>query len=224
LLQHAESLSRLLDTGCLFVTSAVESVDDAVLARLAKGHTRADFLEVVRLFRELGLILQPTFVPFTPWTSLSGYRELLKLVADQDLIENVAPIQLGIRLLIPAGSRLLELDEVRNTIGNFDASGLVYPWKHADAPMDILSERIQELASAGDRLKRSRMDTFTRIWRAANELSGENGVSDPATSKTSMNGIPHFSEPWYCCAEPTQDQFVSITSDIQPRTQSDTFF
>jgi hypothetical protein len=224
LLQHAESLPRLLDTGCLFVTSAVESVDDAILARLAKGHTRADFLEVVGLFRELGLILQPTFVPFTPWTSLSGYRELLALIADQDLIENVAPIQLGIRLLIPAGSRLMELDEVRNTIGNFEASGLVYPWKHADARMDILSERIQELANAGDRLKRSRVDTFTLIWRAAAELAGENVGLDPAMPKTSMCKIPHFTEPWYCCAEPTQDQFVSITSDIRPQTQSDTFF
>ena len=224
LLQHAESLPRLLDTGCLFVTSAVESVDDAVLARLAKGHKRADFLKVVGLFRELGLILQPTFVPFTPWTSLSGYRELLNLIADQDFIENVAPIQLGIRLLIPAGSRLLELDEIRNTINNFEASGLVYPWKHADARMDILSERIQELANGGDRLKRSRVDTFTLIWRAAAELAGENVGLDPATPKTSTNGIPHFTEPWYCCAEPTQDQFVSIMSDIRPQTQSDTFF
>jgi hypothetical protein len=31
-------------TGCLFVTSAVESVDDEVLAKLEKGHTRADFI------------------------------------------------------------------------------------------------------------------------------------------------------------------------------------
>jgi radical SAM superfamily enzyme YgiQ (UPF0313 family) len=224
LLHHAESLPRLRDTGCLFVTSAVESVDDSVLARLAKGHTRADFLDVVGLLRELGLILQPTFVPFTPWTSLSGYRELLALIADQDLIENVAPIQLGIRLLIPAGSRLLELDEIRNTVGNFGASGLVYPWKHADARLDILSERIQQLANAGDRLKRSRTDTFTFIWRTAAELAGENGGLDPAMPKTSTHGIPHFTEPWYCCAEPTQDQFVSIASDTRPQTQSDTFF
>ena len=138
LLQHAESLPQLRDTGCLFVTSAVESVDDAILARLAKGHTRADFLAVVARFRELGLILQPTFVPFTPWTSLSGYRDLLALLAEQDLIENVAPIQLGIRLLIPAGSRLLELDDLRKTLGEFDSAGLVYPWKHADARMDPL--------------------------------------------------------------------------------------
>jgi radical SAM superfamily enzyme YgiQ (UPF0313 family) len=224
LLCHAESSRKLRDTGCLFVTSAVESIDDAVLARLAKGHTRADFLAVVALFRDLGLILQPTFVPFTPWTSLCGYRELLAVVADQCLIENVAPIQLGIRLLIPAGSRLLELDEVRGAIGKFDSSGLVYPWKHADGRMDMLSERVQELANAGDRLKRSRADTFMRIWRAATELAGENAVSADAMPKASMRKIPHFSEPWYCCAEPTHDQFVSITSDARPQTQSDAFF
>src|SRR6266571_611935 len=224
LLCHAESSRKLRDTGCLFVTSAVESIDDAVLARLAKGHTRADFLAVVALFRDLGLILQPTFVPFTPWTSLCGYRELLALVADQFLIENVAPIQLGIRLLIPAGSRLLELDEVRGAIGKFDSSGLVYPWKHTDGRMDMLSERVQELANAGDRLKRSRADTFMRIWRAATELAGENAVSADAMPKASMRKVPHFSEPWYCCAEPTHDQFVSITSDARPQTQSDAFF
>jgi hypothetical protein len=217
-------LRKLRDTGCLFVTSAVESVDDSILARLAKGHTRADFLTVVALFRELGLILQPTFVPFTPWTSPSGYRELLALVADQDLIENVASIQLGIRLLIPAGSRLLELEEVRNAIGDFDSSGLVYPWKHTDARMDMLSERVQELASAGDRLKRSRTDIFTRIWQTANELAGEKPLNRDGAPNVPARKIPHFTEPWYCCAEPTQDQYVSIASDARPQMQSDTFF
>jgi hypothetical protein len=168
--------------------------------------------------------LQPTFVPFTPWTSLSGYRELLALVAEQELVENVAPIQLGIRLLIPAGSRLLELDDVRKSIGNFDSSGLVYPWKHADARMEKLSARVQELASTGDRLKRSRTDTFLHIWRAANELAGDHAASGDIVPKAPTRRIPHFTEPWYCCAEPTQDQFVSITSDLRPQVQSDTFF
>jgi radical SAM superfamily enzyme YgiQ (UPF0313 family) len=224
LLGHAEHLRKLRDTGCLFVTSAVESIDDSILVRLAKGHTRADFLAVVSLFRELGLILQPTFVPFTPWSSLSGYRELLALLADQDLAENVAPIQLGIRLLIPAGSRLLELEDLRNAIGNFDSSRLVYPWKHADARMDMLSERVQELASAGDRLKRSRADTFMCIWQTANELAGEKPTTHGTAQNLSARKVPHFTEPWYCCAEPTQDQFVSIVSDARPQMQADTFF
>ena len=224
LLRYAESLGKLRDTGCLFVTSAVESIDDAVLARLEKGHTRADFLKVVGLFRDLGLTLQPTFVAFTPWTSLSGYRELLALIAEQDLVENVAPIQLGIRLLIPAGSRLLELDEVRGAIGDFDSSGLVYPWKHTDARMDMLSGRAQELANDGDRLKRSRSDTFVLIRRAADEMAGEKAGLDGALPESSGRKVPHFTEPWYCCAEPTQDQFVSITSGARPPIQADTFF
>jgi radical SAM superfamily enzyme YgiQ (UPF0313 family) len=162
LLRHAEHLRKLRDTGCLFVTTAVESVDDAILARLDKGHTRTDFLAVVARFRQVGLVLQPTFVPFTPWTSLAGYRDLLSVVAEHELVENIAPIQLGIRLLIPAGSRLLELDEVRRNVGPFDPAALVYPWKHVDPCLDALAERVQDLASTGYRLKRSRADTFMR--------------------------------------------------------------
>src|SRR5713226_4645287 len=102
-------LASLRDTGCLFVISAVESVDDAVLEFLDKGHTREDFLHVNKTFRELGMTLHPTFVLFTPWTPLEGYLDLLNVLQEQALIENVAPIQLGIRLMIPEGSRMLEL-------------------------------------------------------------------------------------------------------------------
>ena len=223
LLQHKDAVRKLRDTGCLFATSAVESVDDAILSRLAKGHTRADFLAVVADFRELGLILQPTFVPFTPWTTLAGYRELLALIAEQDLAENVAPIQLGIRLLIPAGSRLLELDEVRTAIGDFDASGLAYPWKHPDPRMDILSERVQELANDGHTLKRSRTETFRRIWRATQELAGETAGFDIVAANSAARKIPHFAEPWYCCAEPTRDQFATMASEARLAASPDTF-
>src|SRR6266481_5972735 len=66
LLRHRELLPILQRTGCLFVTSAVESIDDTVLEKLAKGHTRADFIAAVRVMRETGLTLAPTFVTFTP--------------------------------------------------------------------------------------------------------------------------------------------------------------
>ena len=49
LLKHRDLLPRLRDTGCLFITSAVESVDDRVLAKLEKNHTRADFFEAAAL-------------------------------------------------------------------------------------------------------------------------------------------------------------------------------
>jgi radical SAM superfamily enzyme YgiQ (UPF0313 family) len=225
LLRHAKHLEKLRNTGCLFVTTAVEAVDDAILRRLAKGHTRADFLEVVARFRELGLVLQPTFVPFTPWTTLAGYRDLLTVVAQQDLVENIAPIQLGIRLLIPASSRLLELDEVRRHVGAFDPAALVYPWKHADPRLDELAGQVQDLASAGDKLKRSRADTFARIWGAAAEQCDQDGeaIRRSMPAMASRPAIPHFTEPWYCCAEPTPDQFVSIARASQALAERDRF-
>jgi Radical SAM superfamily len=199
LLKHAQHLRMLRDTGCLLVTSAVESVDDAVLARLEKGHTRADFLATLELFREVGLVLQPTFVPFTPWTTLEGYGELLVLLAEHDLVESVAPIQLGIRLLIPAGSRLLELADVRELVGPFDEVALVYPWRHADPRVDALCDGVQELVRAGEKLNRSRMRIFARIGEAARRAAG---LSEPALPREpilpSRATIPYLNEPWYC--------------------------
>jgi Radical SAM superfamily len=212
LLRQSENVRALRDSGCLFVTTAAESVDDAVLDRLDKGHTRADFLRVLATFRQLGMVLQPTFVPFTPWTTLESYRDLLSVIAAQGLVENVTPIQLGIRLLIPAGSRLLELGEVSGIVGDFDPAGLLYPWKHPDPRVDALSAEVQEIASAGDKLKQSRAEIFARIWRA---VASAAGASDghlmwrlPLLATSAA--VPRLSEPWYCCAEPTQDQFVAI--------------
>ena len=148
LLHHRDLLPVLKQTGCLFVTSAVESIDDAVLEKLAKGHTRADFIETVRIMRGVGLTLAPTFVTFTPWTTWTGYRELLQLLVDLDLVENVGPIQLAMRLLIPAGSLLLELAEIREIIGPFDPAALSYPWQHSDPELDQLCIRDSEVDPA----------------------------------------------------------------------------
>jgi hypothetical protein len=200
-------LERLRDTGCLFVISAVESVDDGILARLDKGHTRADFLYVARKFRELGMTLHPTFVPFTPWTTMDGYLDLLRVLAAEELVENVAPIQLGIRLLIPEGSRLLELEDVRNGVGEFDAESLVYPWRNADARVDLLSEAVQGIAAEADGKKESRAVAFARIWEAAHLAAG--GVA-PELRLRGGRSVPFLSEPWYCCAEPTREQLVAI--------------
>jgi radical SAM superfamily enzyme YgiQ (UPF0313 family) len=198
LLQHETQLSQLRDTGCLFVTSAAESLDDEVLAKLEKGHTRADFLHVVQKFRAAGLVLQPTFVAFTPWTTMESYLDLLRTVRDLDLIENVAPIQLAIRLLIPAGSRLLELDEMQEFIRPFNAAALFYPWKHPDSRLDALCDEIQEVVAAGEKLKRSRQVIFERIWAAAHEAAGQQVPRSGLPALLPRAAIPYLNEPWYC--------------------------
>src|SRR5213076_1354725 len=89
-LKHRDLLARLKETGCIFVTSAVESVDDRVLALLDKGHTRADFVEAVALARAAGVTLVPTFVAFHPWLTLDGYCELLETIVELELVDHVA--------------------------------------------------------------------------------------------------------------------------------------
>jgi radical SAM superfamily enzyme YgiQ (UPF0313 family) len=209
LLKYERHLPALRDTGCLFVISAAESVDDTVLGFLEKGHTREDFLRVVKTFRELGLTLHPTFVPFTPCTTMDGYLDLLQVIEQQDVVENVAPIQLGIRLLIPEGSRMLELEDVRRIVGPFDPQSLAYPWKNADPRLDALSETVQQIAAAAEMQKESRFATFERIWKAAHAAAGRSAPRLKISSR-SQAGVPFLSEPWYCCAEPTRDQLVSI--------------
>jgi radical SAM superfamily enzyme YgiQ (UPF0313 family) len=199
LLRHAGALPTLRDTGCLFVTSAAESMDDGVLARLDKGHTYADFVRVVELFREVGLTLSPTFVPFTPWTALEGYCAFLQRLVDLDLVENVAPIQLAIRLLIPAGSRLLELPEVEEMVAAFDESALVYPWKHDDWRVEALCGGVQQLVQRGEKKGDSRRTIFSNVWSLAHELAELPAaqVNEPP-DLLSRAAIPYLTEPWYC--------------------------
>jgi radical SAM superfamily enzyme YgiQ (UPF0313 family) len=193
--QHRDLLKPLRETGCLFVTSAVESVDDAVLAKLEKNHTRRDFYEVAGWMREAGLALHPTFIAFLPWTTPDSYGDLLGSVAELGLIEHTAPVQLALRLLITQGSRLLELEEVRALAGPFDAKALVYPWKHPDPRVDQLARRVFALVGrAGDR---PRAETFAEVWQIA--------WGEPLPDKlrpAHRVDVPHLDEPWYCCAEP----------------------
>ena len=191
LLRYGELLPVLTRTGCLFVTSAAESIDNAVLEKLAKGHTRADFIKAVSIVRAAGLTLAPTFVTFTPWTTWAGYRELLQLLADLDLVDNVGPIQLAIRLLIPAGSRLLELPEIRILAGPFDPAALSHKWRHSDPSLDQLCADLQQLIQGEGRRKATRSEIFGKTWALANGRPPDLHLASRAT-------IPYLNEPWYC--------------------------
>ena len=197
ILRHVDMLGLLRDTGCLMITSAVESIDDEVLVKLRKGHTRADFIDAVGLCKQAGVTLAPTFVPFTPWTTIGGYVDLLEQLDALGLAEGVAPIQLAIRLLVTAESKLLELPDIRDLLDPFDAAV-------ADVP--VASSRSARGRSAARRhadrwrsSQASRGDTFDRILTLAT------GTEDrPARAKGAMP--PYMTEGWYCCAEPGPEQ------------------
>jgi len=198
LLKHAELLRTLRATGCLFIVSAVESLDDATLQKLEKNHTRADFFRVVEQCRRADITLQPTFVPFTPWTSFEQYLDLLEQLQRADLIEAVAPIQLGIRLLIPSSSKLFELEEIRKLVDPFNAQTLVYPWKHANPAVDALAEQVQEIVATCEKLRRGRSATFERICGAAKLAAGRDAKELVLPLLASRATVPYLNEPWYC--------------------------
>jgi hypothetical protein len=182
-------------------------VDDGILEYLDKNHTATDFGRAVALLRQAGIAFAPTFVAFTPWTTLEGYIELLQQLIDLELVESVPPIQLCIRLLVPQGSYLLRLPGFRDLIQDFDAKILGYPWRHRDPRVDKLQQQVQAFVAGTEQVGLLRSEVFARIWSMAHEAAGRPA---PALTENLGSPISRLSEPWYCCAEPTEQQLQSF--------------
>ena len=196
LLDHRDLVPRLADTGCAFVTSAIESVDDRVLALFDKGHTREDFADAVAVCRASGVTLVPTFVAFHPWLTRASYCDLLDTIDRLDLVDHVAPIQLAIRLLLPNGSRLLALDEMRAHLGPFDPETLAYRWTHPDPGVDALQRDV--MAIVGTRLTANRRAVFDEVRALACERAGIGRPTADARPARDRATVPYLNEPWYC--------------------------
>jgi hypothetical protein len=152
--------------------------------------------------REVGLALQPTFIAFMPWTTRTGYGDLLRAIAELGLIDYTAPVQLALRLLVTQGSRLLELDEIRDLVGPFDEQALAYPWHHADPDVDSLAAQVFALVAKRQDEKRSRTEIFSELWELAHGSPMPAALRPPRAGKDAADEVPHMDEPWYCCAEP----------------------
>ncbi len=199
LARNLRHLPLLKETGCLFVTTAVESFDEQILTIFDKRHTVSEFETVVARCRELELHLTPTFVPFTPWTTLTGYRHFLRELARLALVDQISPIQCAIRLLIPPGSKLLELPETQAVIGPLDESRLSYTWRSADPRLDALQADLELLVQRCASQKMPRRETFRRIWERAFAGVGDAGGQSPFPDlPPSSRFVPYLSEPWYC--------------------------
>jgi len=190
ILRHESIWGDMADAGCLFVVSAFETVDDSILERLDKGHTRADAARVVVLLREHGIEVRPSFLPFTPWTTLDGVRDLLDFVADHDLIGNVDPVQYTIRLLLPEGSLLLDHPDLAPVLGPYDTERLSYTWISTEPSIDALQLQLAALVEERVAAGASIADTYLAV-RAA--------VGAPELILAgSFEGRPRLTEPWFC--------------------------
>jgi hypothetical protein len=196
-LHHADLWPELADAGCLFVVSAFESTDDVVLARLDKGHTVADEARAVTTLRAHGIEVRPSWLPFTPWTTLDDVRALLEFVAEHDLVANVDPVQYTIRLLVPDGSLLLADPALAARLGPYDAERATYPWASDDPAVDALQSDLAALVEH----ETTAGTPDARIYDAIRVHCGLTALGlDVVPAR------PRLSEPWFCCAEPTADQ------------------
>lgn len=198
LLHHRARLPELVALGAAFAVTAVESLSDTVLARLEKGHTRADVFAAIAAAREAGLVLRPSFVPFTPWATLDDYVELVEWVAT-DLSDRVEPVQLSIRLLVPPGSSLLARPWMREHVTGLDPGAFTWAWRHPDPRMDALQRRVAALADDGAVRRAAPDDTLAQIREEAYRARGTHvpGFAPPPPIPPRLRS-PRLTEPWFC--------------------------
>jgi radical SAM superfamily enzyme YgiQ (UPF0313 family) len=198
LLRHRRALSELAGLGCVFIVSAAESLSDAVLQHLDKGHTRADIVAALRAVRETGIELRPTWVPFTPWTTLDDYRELLDFVAAEALVDAIDPVQYSIRLLVPPGSLLLDSPALRPHLGALVEDAFHYRWRHPDPRMERLQEAVSAAVAAAAEGGEDAALTFEHVRRLADEAAGAPARAVAAPLVPDRARPPRLTEPWFC--------------------------
>jgi radical SAM superfamily enzyme YgiQ (UPF0313 family) len=198
ILDHAALWPELAASGCLFILTAIELLNDAILERLDKGHTAAQAAQAVELLREHGIEPRPTFLPFTPWTTLDDVRELLDFVVRHDLVGNVDAVQYSLRLLLPEGSLLLEDPDpvLSEALGPYDEERLTHTWRSADPMVDLLQARLAELVERGAADEEPSHATFAAVRAAVLEVAGIDEAL--AIPRGSTEGRPRLTEPWFC--------------------------
>jgi radical SAM superfamily enzyme YgiQ (UPF0313 family) len=198
LLRHPDRVRELAACGCVFVVSAVESLSDVVLAHLRKGHTREDVFRALDLLREAGIALRPSLLPFTPWARAEDYLELLDWIEGEDLIRHIDPVQLSIRLLVPPGSPLLELEAMRPHLTTAAPESFSHGWTHPDPRMDRLQLRVAAIVRDAALVEGAAEACFRSVREAACA-----GLGLPVPVAVELPGRrrsvpPRLTEPWFC--------------------------
>ncbi|CAG4931313.1 radical SAM protein [Acidithrix sp. C25] len=203
LLKYETLIKQLKEFGCLFVVSAFEHVSSSVLEKFQKGHDRHDMVRALELCRLNGIEIRPSLLPFTPWTTPSDLMELFEFVVENDLIDNIDPVQFAIRLLVPEGSLLLGDEEDQNRFKPSKDNPLTLIWESPDPKLDELARIFSDIAAGSIDSKDPAISKFDLMYQTAGNMLGLPIRYSNCTSSTNRE-VPRLSESWFCCAEPTQ--------------------
>lgn len=202
ILKHKEIFAELRSLGCIFIISAFESFSDHVLNYLVKGHTRADIYQAMAVLRSAEIIVRPSLVAFTPWTTLDDYLAMLEFVAAEDLVENVDPVQYTIRLLVPPGSLLLTKSETKGYFTELNKASFTYHWQHSDSRMEELYRAVNNIVQKATSIGEDASTTFCRIYNQAYSLHGsqqdKQHSRSPIKVSPPMVRTPRLTEAWFC--------------------------
>jgi radical SAM superfamily enzyme YgiQ (UPF0313 family) len=200
LLEHTEVLPRLVANGGIFITSAFESTNDEILRRLDKGHVAADLDRALAAANAAGIVLRPTWVAHTPWTTPDDFLDLLAFIEERGLVEHVQPVQYAIRLLLPPGAPLVPQLEAEGRIQGFNEAALSHTWASTDQRLDALQREIAEIVESGSCEEcgvEHALETFEKVKNAAyRQLRGETNPVEVAAQP--RRTVPGLTESWFC--------------------------
>ncbi|OIO06622.1 MAG: hypothetical protein AUJ52_11935 [Elusimicrobia bacterium CG1_02_63_36] len=210
LIRYRHLLPSFGRAGTIFVVSAAESLSERVLTLLDKGHSAEQIREAVRACRRAGISVRPTWVPFTPWSGLDDYAELLSFLEREGLVYSIEPVQLAIRLLVPPGSALVDFPQMRPHLKGIGEDGLSHRWEHPDPAVDRLQLRVMELVVKAAADSQDEALTFARVQEALRAIREGDPEGRPVLPASPGPRAPGLSENWFCCAEPTETQLSGI--------------
>jgi hypothetical protein len=153
--------------------------------------------QAVALCRDTGLDIHPSWMPFSPWTSVEDVLGIFRFLDRHDLLDVTDPVQLSIRLLIPRGSLMLELPEVAAAVGDYDPVALTYPWDSLDPESDELQSRLADIAARAADDLRDPLETIVDMWATTADAAGV-AVSEAQIPAGATAGRPRMTEPWFC--------------------------
>ena len=208
ILEHRRHFPEFAALGCTFVTTAVESLSDRVLERLDKGHTAAEVEAALDVLEQAGIAVQATLVAFTPWTTLDDYLAMTDFIQARGLQENIRPVQMSVRLLVPPHSALLDEPDAAEWFGELDAASFSHRWAHPDPLMDNLFAAVSSLVEDAEARGESAHETHARIrglaYAAAGKQAPPGHSAQPPAAAASVTAdlenwaVPRLSENWFC--------------------------
>jgi hypothetical protein len=196
ILDHEKVWREVASQGVRFVVSAFETTNDSVLELLDKGHTAAGMSQAVSIMESAGIDIRPSWLPFTPWTEPGDVASILHFLHAHKLLNTVDPVQLSIRLLVPMGSLLAGRPEM----GAYEEKTLSHTWS---ASTEVEAQQAELAAIAEWGAGRPALVTLARMWTF---------VFGEPMPEVVDRGRPRLTEPWFCCAEPTKSQLLTVGS------------